>query len=55
MIIDFFNSYLKKKEYKYLIHDDNRFIHPLPARKECKYLIHNDNEFIYPLPQKKGV
>ena len=55
MIIDLFNLHLREKEYKYLIHNDNRFIH-LPLEKGgCKYSIHNDNRFIYPWPKKKGL
>ena len=33
----------EREEYKYLIHNNNQFIHPLLDRKECKYLIQNAN------------
>ena len=55
IIIDLFTFCLKKKEYKYLIHNNNGFIHPPPARREYKYSIHNNNRFIYLLLEKEGV
>ena len=36
--MDLFCPRLKKREYKYSIHNDNRFIHTLPEKKEFKYL-----------------
>ena len=55
MIIDLFIPCLREEEYKYSIHDNNRFIYRPPMREECKYRIHNDNRFIYLLPKRKGV
>ena len=52
--MDLFTLCLRKKKCKYLIYNDNRFIHLPSEKKKCKYSIYNDNRFIHlPFKRKK--
>ena len=43
IIIDLFTFLLEKREYKFSIHNNNRFIYLLPIKREYKFFIENNS------------